>query len=59
MFGDNYEPNPMYEAEREEARDARRAAGPMVPCYRHDFRPDGRGGGICSGCGETLDPEEL
>ena len=48
--GDGY---PNYEIE--ESRDAARYA---TGCYRHDFHPDKRGGGVCQ-CGETIGAEEL
>lgn len=48
--------NEMYAAEREEARDAARHQN--GPCYRHNMRPDGHGGGTCR-CGETVGPEEI
>lgn len=48
-----------YEWEREEWRSALQAdRGAGASCYRHNFQPDGRGGGVCQ-CGETLSPEEL
>lgn len=47
-----------YEWEREEYRDALRYST-TTPCYRHDYRGDGRGGGVCIDCGDQLTPEEL
>lgn len=41
----------------EESRSALRYA--TGECYRHDWRPDGRGGGVCAACGERVDREEL
>lgn len=46
-----------YDWEREEHRDALRGA--PAYCYRHDYRPDRRGGGICCDCGDTLSAEEI
>jgi hypothetical protein len=50
--------NAVHEAEREEARDARRFNdyGP-ARCYRHHYVTDGAGGGVCTGCGDTVSAE--
>jgi len=50
--------NPIHEAEREEARDARGFTEPGS-CYRHHWVSDGAGGGVCTGCGDTLSAGEL
>jgi hypothetical protein len=49
--------NMVHVHEREEARDARRFA--VGPCYRHDYRSDRRGGGICIDCGDHIGADEL
>jgi hypothetical protein len=49
--------NPMHQMEREERRDAQVAAesvGDYARCYRHDWASDGHGGGVCTGCPETV-----
>jgi hypothetical protein len=53
--------NPIYAAEREEARDARRFADEDGPasCYRHNYVSDGHGGGCCTGCGDTLSAGDI
>ncbi len=56
---DRYETNPLHAHEREEARDARRYASPFASCYQHDYRSDGRGGGICIDCGDEIGADEL
>lgn len=58
---DGYETNPVYAHEREEARDARRFTEDYGPasCYRHDYVSDGRRGGVCTGCGDTMGAGEL
>lgn len=58
---DNGESNPIHEAEREESRDARRHAEMtgVASCYRHHFVSDGRGGGVCRDCGDTISAGEL
>lgn len=57
---DGYDTNPLHAHEREESRDARRFAEDYGPasCYRHDYRPDGHGGGVCE-CGDYIGPGEL
>jgi len=57
---DGYETNPLYAHEREEARDATRFNdyGPPA-CYRHNYVSDGHGGGVCTGCGDTLSAGEM
>lgn len=57
-YWDRFERNELHAHEREEARDARRHA-PPTSCYRHDYRPDGRGGGVCWDCGDTITAGEL
>lgn len=45
----------------QESRDALYAAeraGEMT-CVRHDYRPDGHGGGVCAGCGDQLSRWEI
>jgi hypothetical protein len=55
---DRYETSPIHEMERQESRDAMRFA-PPASCYRHDYRSDGRGGGACRDCGDTIGADEL
>jgi hypothetical protein len=46
--------------ERDEWRAALRADGTQPgDCYRHDMRPDGNGGGVCTGCGLTVPRGEM
>jgi hypothetical protein len=54
MNEDNY----LHDIEREEHRDAL-LYSTTTPCYRHEYRSDGRGGGVCVDCGDQLSPEEL
>lgn len=52
----------VVDIDREESRSAREAAereGDDMDCYEHHWRADGRGGGVCTGCGETVDRDEL
>lgn len=54
--------NFIHEAEREEARDARRHTPPFTGGgigHAHQMRPDGLGGGICVRCGHVVDRDEL
>lgn len=51
--------NPIHEAEREESRDAQRYSRELEGCYRHAWRDDGAGGGVCTGCGATVSAGEL
>jgi hypothetical protein len=53
-----YEVNPIHAHEREEARDAREFAI-CTACYRHTYRSDRHGGGVCIDCGDYLNAEEL
>lgn len=50
--------NPIHDMEREERRAAQEFAQPG-DCYRHDWRRDGYGGGVCIECGETVSQGEL
>ena len=50
--GDGYPP-----WENDEHRAALRH-NDTTPCYRHDMRPDGKGGGVCR-CGETIRRDDL
>jgi hypothetical protein len=61
MSYDDYETNPLYAHEREEARDAQRYASSFTGCgdHNHHYVPNGRGGGICRDCGDELSAEEL
>ena len=56
---ERFDDNPLHAHEREEARDARLFADPMTSCYRHDWRGDGRGGGVCVDCGDEIGADEL
>ena len=49
--------NMVHVHEREEARAAQWFDD--GPCYRHDYGSDGRGGGVCRDCGDTIGADEL
>lgn len=51
------EDNMIHVHEREEARDAARFA-PPYSCQRHNYQPNGRGGGDCQ-CGDSIGADEL
>lgn len=48
-----------YEWERDEWRSAVRADRGQTTCYQHDYQPNRQGGGTCTGCGDTIDWEEM
>jgi hypothetical protein len=57
-YWDRFEPNPLHEIERQEARDALRYSTGTCPPGHHHMASDGRGGGVCA-CGFTVDAEEV
>ncbi len=46
-----------YEFQRDEWRASLR--GTVLDCRNHDYRPTANGGGICAGCGDKADRDEL